>query len=177
MTTTAHKKTIYINKDKRVHSELFDEVRLTKGLSRFKLTIDVELSPQTVRRVLVIGGDPRPSTVKKVGDYYDHTKDELKVGDTVRISMVHNPFAKEGKTHTFSREKYLIFDIDHTMIPETYILMDHSSRIIEGKFYRQELQKVDPLDEEQDLIPLKDARGKTTHFLGYENHDPRTLKK
>jgi len=69
MTTTAQKKTIYINKDKRVHSELFDEIRLTKGLSRFKLAIDVELSPQTVRRVLVIGGDPRPSTVKKVGDY------------------------------------------------------------------------------------------------------------
>ena len=69
MTTTAHKKTIYINKDMRVHSELFDEIRLTKGLSRFQLAIDVELSPQTVRRVLVIGGDPRPSTVKKVGDY------------------------------------------------------------------------------------------------------------
>lgn len=69
MTTTAHKKTIYINKDKRVNSELFDEIRLSKGLSRFQLAIDVELSPQTVRRVLVIGGDPRPSTVKKVADY------------------------------------------------------------------------------------------------------------
>jgi transcriptional regulator with XRE-family HTH domain len=69
MTTTAQKKTIYINKDKRVNSELFDEVRLSKGLSRFQLAIDVELSPQTVRRVLVAGGDPRPSTVKKVGDY------------------------------------------------------------------------------------------------------------
>lgn len=69
MTTTSHKKTIYINKDKRVNSELFDEIRLSKGLSRFQLAIDVELSPQTVRRVLVIGGDPRPSTVKKVADY------------------------------------------------------------------------------------------------------------
>lgn len=71
MTTTAQKKTIYINKDKRVNSELFDEVRLMRGLSRFKLAIDVELSPQTVRRVLVVGGDPRPSTVKKIGDYLD----------------------------------------------------------------------------------------------------------
>jgi transcriptional regulator with XRE-family HTH domain len=69
MTTTAQKKTIYINKDKRVNSELFDEIRLGKGLSRFQLAIDVELSPQTVRRVLVVGGDPRPSTVKKVGEY------------------------------------------------------------------------------------------------------------
>lgn len=71
MTKAAKKKTIYINKDKRVNSELFDEVRLMRGLSRFKLAIDVELSPQTVRRVLVAGGDPRPSTVKKIGDYLD----------------------------------------------------------------------------------------------------------
>ncbi len=71
MTKTAQEKTIYINKDKRVNSELFDEIRLTKGLSRFQLAIDVELSPQTVRRVLVAGGDPRPSTVKKIGDYLD----------------------------------------------------------------------------------------------------------
>lgn len=90
MTTTAHKKTIYINKDKRVNSELFDEIRLTKGLSRFKLAIDVELSPQTVRRVLDVGGDPRPSTVKKVGDYLGIPADKWYVDreslDTTDIS-------------------------------------------------------------------------------------------
>jgi ribosome-binding protein aMBF1 (putative translation factor) len=48
---------------------LFDEVRLTKGLSRFQLAVEVELSPQTVRRVLVSDEDPGPSTVKKVGDF------------------------------------------------------------------------------------------------------------
>lgn len=69
MTKTNSKKTIFINKDKRVNSELFDEVRLTKGLSRFQLALEVELSPQTVRRVLVTDEDPRPSTVKKVGEY------------------------------------------------------------------------------------------------------------
>ncbi len=69
MTATKSKKTIFINKEKRVNSELFDEVRLTKGLSRFQLALEVELSPQTVRRVLVIDGDPRPSTVKKVGEF------------------------------------------------------------------------------------------------------------
>lgn len=69
MTKTKSKKTIFINKDKRVNNELFDEVRLTKGLSRFQLAVEVELSPQTVRRVLVSDEDPRPSTVKKVGDF------------------------------------------------------------------------------------------------------------
>jgi len=69
MTETNSKKTIFINKDKRVNCELFDEVRLTKGLSRFRLALEVELSPQTVRRVLVSDEDPRPSTVKKVGEY------------------------------------------------------------------------------------------------------------
>ena len=69
MTKTKSKKRIFINKDKRVNNELFDEVRLTKGLSRFQLAVEVELSPQTVRRVLVSDEDPRPSTVKKVGDF------------------------------------------------------------------------------------------------------------
>ena len=71
MTKTSSKKTIFINKDKRVNSELFDEIRLTKGLSRFQLALEVELSPQTVRRVLVPNEDPRPSTVKKVGDFLE----------------------------------------------------------------------------------------------------------
>ncbi|KKR59705.1 hypothetical protein A3C29_03645 [Candidatus Daviesbacteria bacterium RIFCSPHIGHO2_02_FULL_40_16] len=69
MTASTQKKTIFINKEKRVNSELFDEIRLNKGLSRFQLALEVELSPQTVRRVLVLDGDPRPSTVKKVGDF------------------------------------------------------------------------------------------------------------
>ena len=71
MTANKSKKTIFINKEKRVNSELFDEVRLTKGLSRFQLALEVELSPQTVRRVLVIDGDQRPSTVKKVGEFLE----------------------------------------------------------------------------------------------------------
>ena len=62
-------KTLFINKEKRVHSELFDEIRLARGLSRFQLAIELEISPQTVRRVLRIGGDPRPATVKKIGEF------------------------------------------------------------------------------------------------------------
>lgn len=69
MKKSNHKKTIFINKEKRVNSELFDEIRLTKGLSRFQLAVEVELSPQTVRRVLVPGEDPRPSTVKTIGEF------------------------------------------------------------------------------------------------------------
>lgn len=62
-------KTLFINKEKRVNSELFDEVRLARGLSRFQLAIELEIAPQTVRRVLTVGGDPRPATVKKIGEY------------------------------------------------------------------------------------------------------------
>jgi transcriptional regulator with XRE-family HTH domain len=69
MTETVRKKTLFINKEKRINSELFDEVRLARGLSRFQLAIEVEISPQTVRRVLTVGGDPRPATVKKIGEY------------------------------------------------------------------------------------------------------------
>jgi DNA-binding phage protein len=69
MAIKSAKKTIFINKEKMVHSELFDTVRFAKELSRFQLALEVELSPQTIRRVLMAGGDPRPSTVKKVGEY------------------------------------------------------------------------------------------------------------
>jgi transcriptional regulator with XRE-family HTH domain len=69
MTDTSKHKTLFINKEKRVHSELFDEVRLTRGLSRFRLAVELELSPQTIRRVLTAGEDPRPATVKKIGEY------------------------------------------------------------------------------------------------------------
>jgi transcriptional regulator with XRE-family HTH domain len=62
-------KTLFINKEQRVHSELFDTVRLARGLSRFRLAVELEISPKTVRRVLRVGGDPRPATVKKIGDY------------------------------------------------------------------------------------------------------------
>lgn len=69
MTKNVKQKTLFINKEKRVNSELFDEVRLARGLSRFKLAVELELSPQTVRRLLRVGGDPRPATVKKIGKY------------------------------------------------------------------------------------------------------------
>ena len=69
MTASTPKKTVFINKEKRVNSEIFAEIRITKGISRFQLALEVELSPQTVRRVLVLDGDPRPSTVKKVGEF------------------------------------------------------------------------------------------------------------
>lgn len=68
MTDKTSKKTIFNNKHKRVNCELFDEIRLVKGLSRLKLATEVELSPQTVTRVLS-GGDSRPSTVKIIGDF------------------------------------------------------------------------------------------------------------
>jgi transcriptional regulator with XRE-family HTH domain len=70
-TETVRKKVLFINKDKRVNTELFDEVRLARGLSRFQLAIELEMSSQTIRRVFTVGGDPRPSTVKKIGEFLD----------------------------------------------------------------------------------------------------------
>lgn len=68
MTNNTSRKTLFINKHKRVNGELFDEIRLKKGLSKFKLASEVEMSPQTVGRILS-GGDSRPSTIKKIGEY------------------------------------------------------------------------------------------------------------
>jgi transcriptional regulator with XRE-family HTH domain len=62
-------KKLFINKEKRVHSELFDKVRLARGLSRFKIAVELNMSAQTIRRALTFGGDPRPTTVKRIGEF------------------------------------------------------------------------------------------------------------
>lgn len=62
-------KTLFINKEKRVNTELFDNVRLSLGLSRYQLAVELEMSPQTVRRVFKVGSDPRPETVRAIGEY------------------------------------------------------------------------------------------------------------
>lgn len=56
-------------KKRRVNSKLFNEIRLAKGLSGFQLGIETEISSQSVQCLLTGRRNPRPATVKKVGEY------------------------------------------------------------------------------------------------------------
>ena len=69
MTALSKNKRLFIEREMRVNTELFNKVRRARGLSRFQLAVEVEISPQTVRRVLTIDEDPRPATVKKIGEH------------------------------------------------------------------------------------------------------------
>ncbi len=69
MVDKAKKKTLFINKEDQVNTKLFNKVRLARGFSRYQLAVELELSSQTIRRVFTVGSDPRPGTVKKIGEY------------------------------------------------------------------------------------------------------------
>lgn len=69
MAVITRNKTLFINKELQVNSKLINDIRLSRGLSRFQLALEVQLAPQTIRRFLSVDSDPRPSTVKKIGEY------------------------------------------------------------------------------------------------------------
>jgi ribosome-binding protein aMBF1 (putative translation factor) len=69
-------KTLFINKESRVNSELFNKVRLSLGLSRWQISQDLEMAPNTVRRVFQKGSDPRPDTVRVIGEYLGIPSDD-----------------------------------------------------------------------------------------------------
>lgn len=93
------------------------------------------------------------------------------IGDKVRISKNKTVFEK-GYTPNWTREIFIIHKII-IQSPPTYIIKDLNDEIIEGRFYEQELQKIDKNNEIYtiDKIIRKRKRNKTTEYfvswLGY----------
>ena len=69
---------------------------------------------------------------------------KFKPGDFVRIAKKDLPFRK-GYKQTYTNEVFEIQKVA-TFNPPTYNLIDASREEIKGKFYQQELKKVDVLD-------------------------------
>ncbi|XP_035207964.1 uncharacterized protein LOC118182682 [Stegodyphus dumicola] len=65
---------------------------------------------------------------------------DLKIGDTVRISREKMLFEK-GYEQNWTREIFTIYKIIRR-IPVVYKLKDLAGEVIQGTFYKQELQKV-----------------------------------
>ncbi|GHO98367.1 hypothetical protein KSF_084150 [Reticulibacter mediterranei] len=59
-----------IKRKKRFNVDLFDDARLAHGLSLNQLALAVEFAPQTIRRAFVLGSDPHPDTVRRLGEYF-----------------------------------------------------------------------------------------------------------
>lgn len=68
-------------------------------------------------------------------------KQELKIGDSVRLSVVQSTF-QHGYTPNWTAEIFRIVLVDTKSAPTMYRVVDAYGEVIDGKFYREELQKV-----------------------------------
>lgn len=71
----------------------------------------------------------------------EKTKTAFRVGDRVRISKLSGPF-RRGYLPGWSDELFTVHSIDRKYQPLMYTLKDDSNEILEGRFYKQELQLV-----------------------------------
>ena len=76
----------------------------------------------------------------------DKDKKDIKVGDVVRISKVKSVFAK-GYLPNWTEELFTVASINTKYSPTTYKLKDYNEEVIEGSFYRDEIQKVTHTDD------------------------------
>lgn len=66
---------------------------------------------------------------------------ELKIGNSVRLSVAPSIF-QHGYTPNWTAEIFKIILVDNNSSPTMYRVVDEQGEVIEGKFYREELQKV-----------------------------------
>ena len=78
-------------------------------------------------------------------------KNDIKIGDKVRISKVKSVFAK-GYLANWTEEVFTVIDINTKYVPITYKLQDYSGENIEGSFYRYEIQPITESDDDTYLV-------------------------
>lgn len=83
---------------------------------------------------------------------------QLQIGDQVRISKVKRTFEK-GHMPKWTEEIFVIQAIDRKHQPPMYTLRDSANEIIEGRFYREELQKVIKKDNIYRVERIVNERG------------------
>ena len=74
-------------------------------------------------------------------------KSDIKVGDKVRISKVKSIFAK-GYLPNWTEEIFTVESVNRKTSPITYKLKDYDGEVIEGSFYREEIEPVIHDDDE-----------------------------
>ena len=98
---------------------------------------------------------PADVTSEDVGDMRDLMakkpkppvgKDDIHIGDSVRISKVKSVFEK-GYFPNWTEEIFTVTDINRKYRPTTYKLKDYRNDIVEGSFYRYEIQPVIKRDD------------------------------
>ena len=91
--------------------------------------------------------DVKPSDVSEMRDEMamrkkpPKGKDDINVGEQVRISKVKSVFAK-GYLPSWTEEIFTVEAIERKHRPITYTLKDYNGDLLEGSFYRHEIQPV-----------------------------------
>ena len=98
-------------------------------------------------------------------------KDDIHIGDSVRISKVKSIFDK-GYLPNWTEEIFTVADINRKYHPLTYKLKDANGEVIEGSFYHYEIQSVTPNEEFLvEKVIRKEKRGRElwclVKWLGY----------
>lgn len=78
-------------------------------------------------------------------------KTMLQIGDLVRLSKYKGTFEK-GYESNWTDEIFVVESIDRRINPIMYVVKDQEQNLIEGKFYRLELQKISPLQNQWNII-------------------------
>jgi hypothetical protein len=96
------------------------------------------------------------------------TKIALQVGDVVRISKFKNIFAK-GYTPNWTEEIFIVDKVIHRT-PVVFKLRDLNGENIEGIFYKEELQKINKIDDVykiDTILKKRKRKGITEYFVSW----------
>ena len=78
-------------------------------------------------------------------------KTDIRLGDKVRISKVKSVFAK-GYLPNWTEEIFIVSEINDKFTPRMYKLKDYSGQVIDGSFYREEIE---PITKEDDVYLIE----------------------
>lgn len=110
--------------------------------------------------------DDEPTIYQRLYQYQTFSKFRFAVGDIVRISKAHRTF-KKGYLPGWTEETFKVYK-RYPTTPHTYTLRDFNEKEIEGRFYAEELQKIEKTPDDYwavEKILAKKGRGKSQKFL------------
>ena len=98
-------------------------------------------------------------------------KYKYKVNDSVRISKARRTF-KKGYLPNWTEEIFTIASRENKSRP-VYVLKDYNNELIEGKFYEEELQHVEPPEEFriEKIIQKKKQGNKNLYFVKWKGYN------
>ena len=99
-------------------------------------------------------------------------KDDIKVGDTVRISKVKTIFEK-GYLPNWTEEIFTVSFVNRKHKPITYKLKDYNNEVIDGSFYRHEIQPVSKKDDVylvEKIIRRERRHGEMQNFVKQQGY-------